>query len=283
MKQKLLRELRSSLAYMSNAERRIAEAILQDPKKFTGYSLGSFAVLAQVSQGSIINFANKFCGGGFPQLKMEIAASLSHEDERPFSTVEGSDSLKQILDKTASDIWAGLRNTVVLNNEETIRSVADKMLRAKKIEIYGIYRSATVATDFYYQLLHLGIPAAFVSDVLTCAVSASMLGEGSLVFAISSSGQTQDVIDAVRIAKQNGVSVVAVTSHKNSPLAALADDVLIASPSGNSQSMSATEIRISQLLLVDTLCSYLCNKMDADGRQRYFKMSEILSSHNVKD
>lgn len=283
MKQTLLRELRSNLDYMSNVERRLAEVILQDPRRFVSYSLGELAELAQVSQGSIINFANKFCGGGFPALKMEVAASLPHVSDTPFSVVTDGDSLKEMLQKTTESIGDALKNTSALNDEETLRAVGDLILGAKKVEIYGIFRSAVVATDFYFQLLQLGIPATFVSDVLTCAVSASMLGEGSLVIAISSSGQTQDVIDAVRLAKANGVPVITITAHKASPLAQLADRVLIAAPSGNARSANANEVRLSQLALTDALCSYLRTRLDADGNNRYFKMNEILSSHNVKD
>lgn len=283
MKQTLLRELRSNLDYMSNVERRLAEVILQDPRRFVSYSLGELAELVQVSQGSIINFANKFCGGGFPALKMEVAASLPHVSDTPFSVVTDGDSLKEMLQKTTESIGDALKNTSALNDEETLRAVGDLILGAKKVEIYGIFRSAVVATDFYFQLLQLGIPATFVSDVLTCAVSASMLGEGSLVIAISSSGQTQDVIDAVRLAKANGVPVITITAHKASPLAQLADRVLIAAPSGNARSANANEVRLSQLALTDALCSYLRTRLDADGNNRYFKMNEILSSHNVKD
>jgi len=188
-----------------------------------------------------------------------------------------------MLQKTTESIGDALKNTSVLNDEETLRTVGDLILGAKKVEIYGIFRSAVVATDFYFQLIQLGIPATFVSDVLTCAVSASMLGEGSLVIAISSSGQTQDVIDAVRLAKANGVPVITITAHKASPLAQLADRVLIAAPSGNARSANANEVRLSQLALTDALCSYLRTRLDADGNNRYFKMNEILSSHNVKD
>lgn len=283
MKKRLLRELRSNLVYMSQVERKLAQVILKDPARFVSYTLGELAEQAEVSQGSIVNFANKYCGGGFPALKMEIAASLSHESEEPFSMVQDSDSLKEILQKTTASIGDALENTAVLNDEETLRAVGDMILGAKKVEIYGIFRSAVVATDFYFQLLQLGVPATFVSDVLTCAVSASMLGEGSLVIAISTSGQTQDVIDAVRLAKANGVPVVTITAHKASPLAQLADRVLIAAPSGNARSAVANEVRLSQLALTDALCSYLRSKIDADGNNRYFKMNEILSSHNVKD
>ena len=110
-----------------------------------------------------------------------------------------------------------------------------------------------------------------------------MLGEGSLVIAVSSSGQTQDVINAVKLAKANNVPVISITSHKNSPLTELSDVVLNSSPSGNSLSMRTSEIRISQLALTDALCAYLREKLDADGQNSYFKMKELLKLHNVED
>lgn len=282
MKPSLLRELKCNREYMSSVERKIADVIVAAPEAFIKYALGELAEVAQVSQGSIINFAKKYCNGGFPALKMGIAASL-HEEKRPFNVASEKDSLKEIFDKTAGGIYDALKNTSVLNDEQTLKSVAQKIQNAKKVEIYGVFRSAAVATDFYFQLLQLGISAAFVSDVLTCAVSASMLGEGSLVVAISSSGQTKDVINAVQLAKANGVPVVAITADKNSLLAKLADDVLIAAPSGNAVSTNATEIRLSQLAITDAICSYLRNQMDLGGSDRYYKMSEILKTYNVKD
>ena len=184
---------------------------------------------------------------------------------------------------TVDNVNEALSNTLATNEENTLMSVAELIMSAKKVEIYGIFRSAVVATDFYYQLLQLGIPATFVSDVLTCAVSASMLGEGSLVIAISSSGQTQDIINAVKLAKCNNVPVVCITAHKNSPLAKLSDEVLIAAPSGNSLTSSETEIRTAQLTITDAICTFLQTKFDKTGEKNYFKMSEILNSHNVKD
>lgn len=282
MERNLLIELKSNLEFMSDVERKIADAILSAPKSFIALSLSKLSDKTGVSQGSIVNFANKYVGGGFTALKLEIASCISTH-ETPFSVVEESDSLKDIFRKTTHDAYDAFKNTAALNENETLRKVAEMILRAKKVEIYGVFRSAVVATDFYYQLLQLGIPATFVSDVLTCAVSASMLGEGSIVVAISASGQTQDVIDAVKLAKSNGVPIVCITAHKSSPLAKLSDEVLISAPSGNSLISNATEIRLSQLLLTDALCSYLQSQLDADGQKGYFKMNEILKSHNVKD
>ena len=157
------------------------------------------------------------------------------------------------------------------------------ILKAKKVEIYGLFRSGAVATDFYYQLLTLGIPTSYVSDVLTCAASASILDSNHLVIAISCSGQTKDVLDAVKIAKSNRVPVICLTGNKHSPLTKLADLTLVAAPSGNSVTGKEMEIRFSQLALADTLCAYLRNKIDANGEKRYFKLAEIINSHSVND
>ncbi len=283
METKLLHRLSSTMEFMSMAEVKIARVILSDPQKFTKYTLGELSRAAGVSQGSIINFSKKYCGGGFPELKIAVATAISRESERPFSAVESNDSMKTVLRKTADGICKGLGNTVELNGSDAMKRACDLILDAKKIEIYGIFRSAAVATDMYYQLIQLGLCANFVSDVLTCAVSASMLDNDSVVIAISSSGSTRDIIDAVTIAKRNGASVISITAHSDSPLAKLSDVVLNACPAGNVLSEHANQVRISQLAIVDAIVSELRSRVDSDGKGRYFKVSEILGLHNVKE
>jgi DNA-binding MurR/RpiR family transcriptional regulator len=206
-----------------------------------------------VSQGSIINFAKKQVGGGFPDLKIAVAKAISQERERPFSVVDSGDTVKSALRKTSDGISVALQNTAALNDSATMEKACRLIMEAKRIEIYGVFRSAVVATDMYYQLIQLGLHANFVSDVLTCAVSASQLDPDSVVVAISSSGQTRDVIDAVKLAKENGVPIVAITAHTDSPLAALADVTLAACPAGNAISEHANQVRSSQLAIVDTI------------------------------
>ena len=278
---KLLEQLKSNIEYFSNTEEKIAKIILDDPKKFTEYTLGELSEVADVSQGSIVNFAKKFSGGGFPLLKMKVAASFAAQDKK-FSIVELSDGVSDVLKKTCYGINEALEHTVAFNDEEVLLAAAELILKANKIEIYGIYRSAALATDLYYQLLEIGVQASFVSDVLTCATSALMLGEKDLVIAISSSGQTKDVIDAVKIAKEKGVSAICLTGNRNSPLAKLSDVVLVAAASGNSVFSNAKEIRFSQLAVLDALCSFVAGKID-DEEKRYSIVNKILNSHSVKD
>lgn len=283
MENRILEQLKANNSFFSPVERLIADAILADPVRFTRYSLAELAERIGVSQGSIINFSHKFADGGFPTLKLRVAACLSDYKEQTFHVAKSSDGVGTVLVKNNENLMTALRNIEAANDEKTLLSVANRILGAKKVEIYGVYRSALVATDFCYQLLQLGISASVVSDVFTCAVSASMLTDNSLVIAVSSSGQTKDILDAVKLAKGNGVPVVCLTGNPHSPLVKLSDDVLIATCAGNSLSSQLSEMRISQLALTDAICAYLQNILDENGKKHFFRLESILNSHNVYD
>lgn len=279
----LLESLSDGINSLSNTERKIADAILNDPQGFITLSMTQLSKLAGVSQGSINNFSKKYSGGGFPTLKLKIAGELSSGKLIPFSNINNDDSARETLSKNIKNATAAFNNTLLSNTDERLISVAQRILKAKKVEIYGIFRSASIATDMYYQLLTLGIPANFVGDVLTCAVSASMLDSESLVIAVSSSGKTKDIIDAVKSAKAHNVPVVCITGNKNSPLSKLSDEVLIACSSGKSLVGDYNEIYLSQKIISDAICSYIRNHTDENGEKKYYELSSILNSHNVKD
>lgn len=239
--------------------------------------------LTEVSQGSIYNFSKKFSDGGFPQLKLRIACNISSQQEIPFTVTDSSLGVKAAMELKIREITSAFKNTMSINSEEALKDAADQILKAKKVEIYGVFTSGIVANAFCYQLIQLGIPAVWVSDTLLCSVSASMLDSSSLVFAISSSGRTKDVIDAVQIAKKNGTPIVCLTSDKFSPLARLSDCTLLADSSGMSISDRSAEIRLSSLLVLDSLRAYLQSAIDASGDKHYYRLQEILSSHSIED
>lgn len=283
MSENIITKLKTNINFLTKVEKKIARLIIDNPAEFITYSMADLADKAEISQGSIINFSKKYADGGFPELKLQISACIGALKEQQINLVTKDDTLKEALRKNIESHYAAFSLTQEINNEKALKNVAEKILRAKKVEIYGVFCSGAVATDFCYQLLQLGIPASFVSDILTCSISATMLDSSSLVIAISSTGKTKDIIDAVKNAKANNVPIVSITSNVNSPLAKLSDDVLIASASGNSIYTNSAEVRSSQLLLTDTICSYIRSKMEPRDEHRFFELRKILNSHNVDE
>ena len=279
----ILTEVKSGYAFLSKVETRIADLLLQDPQGFIGLTITELSKQAQVSQGSINNFSKKLCGGGFAKLKLEIAACLPLNKDLPFTAVDPSQSIKTAMEVKSRGIANAFRNTLELNDEATLPRVVSLIVPAKKIEICGVLTSGSIAQSLCIQLISLGFSASYISEPLISAVSASMLGNEGLIFAISSSGRTKEVLEIVETAKQSGVPVVCLTANKYAPMAELSDEVLLASAGQQTVSDRTSEIRASQFLLIDTLCAYLRSTVDTSGREQYDRFQQILNSHSVND
>ncbi len=279
MRKNILSELESRHSFMKPAERRIAEAIFADPKGFTSRTLGELADTIGVSQGSIVNFSRRYADGGFPTLKLKVAEALVNEAPAPLAVGKSSE-MKKTLETMLDGATRAMRNTAAVNPDETLNRVADMILSARRVELCGLFRSAVVATDFCYHLIQIGIPATYISDTLTSLASASLLTKDSLLIAISLSGETKDVIEACRAAKENGVPIVAITCNRESPLAKLADELLISAVSGGLGCFGEnSEARLSQMLLVDTVCAYLGERLEDSAKQS--RLRAILDSHGI--
>lgn len=275
-------QLRTEYEYLTRVEKELADVILADPRKFISCSMAELSRISGASQGSIHNFSKKF-SSGFAALKLRVAGCIAEYEEQPFAVVDKDRGIKAAMELKIQETVAAFHNALEINDESVLERTAERIMAASKVELYGVFQSAIVAKDFCYGLIQLGIPAAFVEDSLMCSVSASMLDKSSLVIAVSSTGQTKEVIDAVTIAKNSGVPVICLTSNKASLLARMADEVLLAASSGMSISDRSDEIRMTQLLLVDTLCSYIRSIIDTKGEKHYYKLKEIISSHSIKD
>jgi len=272
--------LKNDYLFLTKVEKRIADFILNSPDKFIKYSMPELSEECKVSQGSINNFSKKFSSGGFSDLKLIVASYLSLYSKSQYSELNAEKSVKDSMKMKIDEYTESFLNTLEINDEVTLNEAAAKIIKAKKIEIYGFYKSAIVARDICHQLIPLGIPATYISDYFMCAVSATMLDSECLVIAVSSSGRTKEVIDCIEIAKKNNVQIIGLTSNKSSPVAKLSDNVLLASSSGISVTNRPNEYRMSELLIIDALCSYIRGSLSDDSKKEE-KFLEIFNSHNV--
>jgi RpiR family carbohydrate utilization transcriptional regulator len=247
-----------------------------------GCSMAEISHKCEVSQGSINNFAKKFCSGGFSAFKLQIASNLYAHSEVVFSAIDSKKGIKDAMELKIKENITAFQNTLMVNDEEQFKIAVDKIMSAEKIEIYGAFHSGIAARDFCYQLMQLGIPASYISDTLMGFVAAATLPTNGLLIAVSSTGRTKEIIEAAQIAKGNGVPIISITS-KNSPLAKISDAVLITTVSNTTISDRQNEIRLSQLLVIDTICSYIRSVIDTEGKEHYYKLVDVIGSHAIKD
>ena len=282
MTKNVFAQLKASYSYMSRVERRIADFILAQPERFTALTMAELSAQEDVSQGSINNFARKFFSCGFSALKLQVAAGLAPSDDgAPLPDVQPQ-AVKTCMQNNIEATRAFFETTAQINDEAVLARVVQRILRSRRIDIYGVYHSGISARDLCFQLISLGIPANYVEDTFMCAVSASTLDENALVIAISASGRTIEIIDAVQIAKENHAGVVCLTTNPFSPLAKISDDVLL-SAHADDQSGGVGYMRMAQLFVIDSLITYLQTILQQDDPANRDRLRKFNISHSIQD
>ena len=242
------------------AERKVATYVIESPQEVTGLTVHQLAEKCEVASSAVIRFCKSIQLQGFAELKIELARELGSQREgkkRELPSVEHESGTEGVVSKVFSAGMQTLQDTLDMLDFSKVKQMSEVLVSAKHIFLFGIGTSSTVVTDAQYRLSQLGLWATACTDILLMGVTAANLEEGDVVLAISHSGRTKAVVDAVRMAKKRGATVIAITSftdsilYKESDLAAtvFADEV--------TYPVEAVSARVAHICLVDSLAMLL--------------------------
>jgi RpiR family carbohydrate utilization transcriptional regulator len=153
---------------------------------------------------------------------------------------------------------------------------------ARRIEFYGAGGSGIAALDVQHKFFKLGVPSVAYSDPHTYTTSAALLGAGDVVVAISNTGRTRDILDAVKSALDGGAKVIAIT-HGNSPLARMASVGLFANVDEDTDIFSPMTSRVSHLAIGDILAVGVALARGPQFAERLAEAKDVLDRRRVKN
>jgi DNA-binding MurR/RpiR family transcriptional regulator len=278
----LLEQIRKGYENMSPVDRRISNLIMDMPEEVVNMTTGYLAARGGVSEGSVINYANKLGLRGFSALKIQLARELESFAGFSFGSVLPKDSPSVALKKVSGNAVEAFQQTSRSLRNEDLKAAADALMSARCIDIYGAGDSALLAQNAYFQLMRIGIPAYAVTDYLTLSLSASHLCNECVAMAFSHSGQTIEVIDAMTVAKQQGAKTICITSYPDSLLAGICDISLVTYTNEAEQRQEAVISHMAQFLVLSSLCSYISAQLGAESMEQNELVHQHLSRHRYQ-
>ena len=207
--------LRSAYGGLTKSERRIADYIVDHTDEVMEQTVSDLAVHAQSSEITISRFCKKLGCSGLKELKLMLAAELSAAPQKAFHDIQTGDS--------GRDVAAKVFDTLSLLDYGALDAAARLLLKARRIYVFGFGNSATVCMDMATRFLRLGLAIREYADSHMQVTAAALMTADDVVIAVSHSGASKELLQSVQAARENGAKVIVITSHGQSPLAALAD------------------------------------------------------------
>jgi len=245
---------------------RLATWLLEERKQVVDLPISRFAQETGVTETTIVRFCKGIGYSGYRELRLALVQSVGiakglqlGATERKIPEVSNGSmlSLARKVVATNTDV---LMRTPQLLDEQSLERVVEALLKATEVCLIGFGSSAPIALDLYQRLLRLGVCASTCSDPHILTVITTKMDRSAVLFGISYSGQSRDLVDALKAAKARKGTTVVLTSNGGAAAARLADILLISAVHPEMAARETVATRISQLAIVDVLCTALALK-----------------------
>ncbi len=252
----ILSQIQDSYPSFGRGERKLADWILKHPSELIALSISELAAACGCGDATVIRFAKKLGLSGYQELKITVAQEIGGSFIGSTS-VSREDSPITLYQKHCSDIMQALERTKLRLDVSAMEAAANALLKAHAIAVIGLGSSASLAQDATHKLVRLGLPASVYCDNHMQMIVASHLGPGDVVLAISHSGSSVDIVNALTEARKNQATTISVTGYAKSPVARQSDYYLVTYAEETKHSILAMTSRIAQLAIIDTLYTYM--------------------------
>ena len=257
---KTILNIKIHYAEFSKAEKKIADYLMQNPNDILPLYITELAKQCETSEATVVRFAKRLGYDGYQQLKIAIAQDVHN---RPINeNITPDDTAGDIFQKVCNDIYCSLEKTKNAMKSKQLDDCCKAILSAKRILVFGLGNSASVATDASHKMFRLGLNAYAYTDNHMQAIAAAHTDKDSVVFAISHSGASKDILQAMQIAKQNGATTIALTNLEKSPIDKVSDIILPTVSDETNYRILGLSSRIAQLAIIDAIYSYLVCHID---------------------
>jgi glutamine---fructose-6-phosphate transaminase (isomerizing) len=183
-------------------------------------------------------------------------------------------TLKEISEQPETILRAGEKTQLA------IEQTADFIKHAKTVYITGSgtsYNAALVAKYLMSKYAKIKIETIISSELSTLPES---IESNSIFIAVSQSGESADVLEAVNIAKKSNAKILAIANHKNSALVH-ESSLYLGMNCGPEIGVAATKSFTSQLAIIYKITDKLCGgTLGLDFKDISNSISKILSNHS---
>lgn len=237
----------------TQSEQKLADFFLNHREDVINDSAKDLADKSGTSAATIVRFARTLGYSGLPALKMDLIVNEKREIPDLTAELKQDEPVDEIVRTTYRHRLNNLQNTKELMDDDSISKAASLIRNCRNVYLTGVGGSGNVCSDLGQKLNRIGISAIYMPDNHVQVFSLASLKKNDVLLAVSYTGETKPVLEAVRVAKEAGASVIAVTQLGKTSLSRLADLVLYVPVQENTIRAGAIASRDASLFVTDVV------------------------------
>lgn len=283
MKRNLLKDIEERLPSFSKGQKLIAAYILENYDKAAYMTAAKLGKVVKVSESTVVRFAIEMDYEGYPEFQHSLK-ELVRTKLTSFQRMEVTNNLigdGDVLTKVLTADSDKIRHTLEEIDRDAFLAAVDNIVGAKNIYVMGVRSSASLAGFLAHNLSMVFDNVKLVNTASGSEMFEQIMNisENDVMVAISFPRYSKKMINAVDYAKNRGSNIIAITDSDMSPIAAPANQKLLA----RSDMASFVDSLVAPLSIINAIIVAVARKKQDELTTRLQRLEKIWDEYDVYD
>ncbi len=239
------------------AEKKVADFILENPEQAVNANVSELANFSGVSDATVIRLCKHIGYQGYYQLRIDLSRDLGRKQITDVGMENiNTDSVSGLFKDFSSSLMEIGKN---LDQGELLECV-NLIKTSKQVHMVAVGNTSPLAMYMGFRLGRLGVKCTYSTIPEYFMNHVNLADSEDIVIAISRSGESKQVVQALELAKEKGLKVIAITGFEYSPVSKLSNYFLLTSVSGQAFDYYKGYSRLNEIVVIDTLLYFVTNE-----------------------
>jgi DNA-binding MurR/RpiR family transcriptional regulator len=222
---------------------------------------------------------------GYSQMKSNLQSQLAEYSEtgvqiNDLQPLKPGMDMAEIVDSVFAMNIQILKDTAELITEDYEKAF-EVLLKTKKIIFFAIGDAEIPCKFAEYKFRKLGYTCCADLDADMQIIDACNMGKGDVAIAISHSGNSRQVVEATKIAKERGATTICITKLEKSELIKWCDIKLFTAMPGTAFEKEVIARRIAEQAILESLYLGILERTEPGSGQKLKTLSKALRINKI--
>jgi DNA-binding MurR/RpiR family transcriptional regulator len=283
MKRNLLKIIEERMPTFSKGQKAIASYILHHYEKAAYLTASKLGAIVKVSESTVVRFAIELGFEGYPELQRSLQ-EIIRTRLTAIQRIEVANDLigdGDVVSKVLCSDSEKIRRTLENLDRDAFNEAIEKIISARRIYIIGVRSSSTLAgfLNHTFRLMFDNVNFIQTTSGSEMFEQIMQINEEDVMIAISFPRYSRRIINAVDFAKSAGANVISLTDSQYSPIADVADQLLIA----QSDMAAVVDSLVAPLSVINALVVAVSMRKQEEITERLGRLEKIWDEYEVYD
>lgn len=274
---KILSQLDAPSFRVSKGDKKIIACIKTHLLDIPRMTISEIALASGTAEATCTRFVRKLGFSSLGDFKAalaregaEIGRFIGHENIK--NDEPASETARKLL---ASNMIA-LEKTQDIIEDAMIQKAASLLIQAKRIALVGLGYSGIIAQDSYFKFMRIGLDCVAPCDSHTMRMIAAILEPNDVIFAISHSGETEEILQTVEIGRKRDLRIISLTENRASRLYAASDVGLSYIAGETALETGSVAAKMAQFFLIDLVYTQVVKMLPNEAIEKKIRTTEAV-------